>query len=121
MSRRTTPENYEAGEYLGPTPLRRGVELSRNLMTARLANTIGMTPIAQTVERMGVYDKLPRYLANSLGAQVTTLLRLTTGYAEFVNGGRKLEATLIDRVQDRHGKTVERCSKCGAERGTRHN
>ena len=106
-----TPENYEAGEYLGPTPLRRGVELSRNLMTARLANTIGMTPIAQTVERMGVYDKLPRYLANSLGSQVTTLLRLTTGYAEFVNGGRKLEATLIDRVQDRHGKTVYRFDK----------
>ena len=101
-----TPENYEAGEYLGPTTLRRGVELSRNLMTARLAHTIGMTPIAATVERMGVYDKLPHYLANSLGAQVTSLLRLTTGYAEFVNGGRKLEATLIDRVQDRHGKTI---------------
>jgi penicillin-binding protein 1A len=106
-----TPENYEAGEYLGPTTLRRGVELSRNLMTARLAHTIGMTPIAATVERMGVYDKLPRYLANSLGSQVTTLLRLTTGYAEFVNGGRKLEATLIDRVQDRHGKTVYRFDK----------
>jgi penicillin-binding protein 1A len=106
-----SPENYEAGEYLGPTTLRRGVELSRNLMTARLAHTIGMTPIAQTVERMGVYDKLPRYLANSLGAEVTTLLRLTTGYAEFVNGGRKLEATLIDRVQDRHGKTIYRFDK----------
>lgn len=106
-----TPENYEAGEYLGPTTLRRGVELSRNLMTARLAHTIGMTPIAETVERMGVYDKLPRYLANSLGAEVTTLLRLTTGYAEFVNGGRKLEPTLIDRVQDRHGKTVYRFDK----------
>jgi len=106
-----TPENYEAGEYLGPTTLRRGVELSRNLMTARLAHTIGMAPIAQTVERMGVYDKLPQFLANSLGAQVTTLLRLTTGYAEFVNGGRKLEATLIDRVQDRHGKTVYRFDK----------
>jgi penicillin-binding protein 1A len=101
-----TPENYEAGEYLGPTTLRRGVELSRNLMTARLAHTIGMQPIADTVQRMGVYNKLPLYLANSLGAEVTTLLRLTTGYAEFVNGGRKLEATLIDRVQDRHGKTV---------------
>jgi penicillin-binding protein 1A len=105
------PENYEAGEYLGPTTIRRGVELSRNLMTARLASTIGMTPIAATVERMGVYDKLPRYLANSLGSQVTTLLRLTTGYAEFVNGGRKLEATLIDRVQDRNGKTVYRFDK----------
>ena len=106
-----TPENYEAGEYLGPTTLRRGVELSRNLMTARLAHTIGMDSIATTVERMGVYNKLPHYLANSLGSEVTTLLRLTTGYAEFVNGGRKLEATLIDRVQDRHGKTVYRFDK----------
>jgi penicillin-binding protein 1A len=106
-----TPENYEAGEYLGLTTLRRGVELSRNVMTARLASTIGMEPIADTVERMGVYDKLPLLLANSLGSQVTTLLRLTTGYAEFVNGGRKLEATLIDRVQERHGKTVYRFDK----------
>ncbi len=103
-----TPENYEAGDYLGPTTLRRGLEQSRNLMTARLASTIGMMPIAATAERMGVYDKLPLYLANSLGAQVTTLLRLTTGYAEFVNGGRKLRATLIDRIQDRDGKTIYR-------------
>jgi penicillin-binding protein 1A len=112
-----TPENYEAGEYLGLTTLRRGVELSRNVMTARLAHTIGMPAIADTTERMGVYDHLPHLLANSLGAQVTTLLKLTTGYAEFVNGGRKLEPTLIDRVQDRHGKTVYRfdtrtCAEC---------
>src|SRR5438270_854226 len=114
-----TPENYETGEYLGPTTLRRGLEQSRNLMTARLASTIGMAPIAATAERMGLYDKLPLYLANSLGAQVTTLLRLTTAYAEFVNGGRKLRATLIDRVQDRHGKTIYRfdtrpCEDCNA-------
>jgi len=112
-----TPENYEAGEYLGLTTLRRGVELSRNVMTARLAHTIGMEPISETVERMGVYEKLPVFLANSLGAEVTTLMKLTTGYAEFVNGGRKLEPTLIDRVQDRHGKTVYRfdkrdCAEC---------
>jgi len=106
-----TPDNYEAGEYLGLTTLRRGVELSRNVMTARLAHTIGMEPIAQTVERMGVYEKLPRFLANSLGAEVTTLIKMTTGYAEFVNGGRKLEPTLIDRVQDRFGKTVYRFDK----------
>jgi penicillin-binding protein 1A len=105
------PENYEAGEYLGLTTLRRGMELSRNIMTARLANTIGMEAVAETAERMGVYEKLPRYLANSLGAEVTTLLKLTTGYAEFVNGGRKLQPTLIDRVQDRFGKTVYRFDK----------
>jgi penicillin-binding protein 1A len=111
------PENYETGEYLGLATLRRGVELSHNVMTARLAYTIGMDSIAETVERMGVYDKLPRYLSNSLGSEVTTLVRLTTGYAEFVNGGRKLVPTLIDRVQDRYGKTAYRfdqrdCTGC---------
>ncbi len=112
-----TPENYETGEFLGLATLRRGVELSHNVMTARLAYTIGMDSIAETVEHMGVYEKFPRFIANSLGAEVTTLLKLTTGYAEFVNGGRKLEATLIDRVQDRYGKTVYRfdqrdCTGC---------
>ena len=106
-----TPDNYEAGEYLGLTTLRRGMELSRNVMTARLAHTIGMEAVAETAERMGVYEKLPRFLANSLGAEVTTLLKMTAGYAEFVNGGRKLEPTLIDRVQDRFGKTVYRFDK----------
>jgi penicillin-binding protein 1A len=111
------PENYEAGEFLGLATLRRGVELSHNVMTARLAYTIGMDSIAETVERMGVYDKLPPFLSNSLGSEVTTLLHLTTGYAEFVNGGRKLVPTLIDRVQDRYGKTAYRfdqrdCTGC---------
>ena len=118
-----TPDNYESGEYLGMTTLRRGVELSRNVMTARLAHDIGMESIAQTAERMGLYDKLPRLLAMSLGAGETTLLRLTTAYSEFVNGGRKLVPTLIDRVQDRHGKTVYRfdtrdCPGCAQEQWT---
>jgi penicillin-binding protein 1A len=103
-----TPENYEAGDYLGLTTLRRGLELSRNIMTARLANDVGMESVASLVERMGVYDTLPRFLSMSLGAGETTLLRMTIGYAEFVNGGRKLEPTLIVRVQDRHGKTIYR-------------
>jgi penicillin-binding protein 1A len=115
-----TPENYEAGEYLGMTTLRRGVEESRNVMTARLAHDLGMESVAQTAERMGLYDHLPRLLAMSLGAGETTLLRLTTVYSEFVNGGRKLEPTLIDRVQDRHGKTVYRfdmrdCPDCAQD------
>ena len=80
-----TPENYEEGEYLGMTTLRRGIELSRNIMTARLAHDIGMEPIAQTAERMGLYDRLPRLLAMSLGAGEVNLLRLTTAYSEFVN------------------------------------
>ena len=106
-----SPENYEAGEYLGLTTLRRGMELSRNVMTARLAHTIGMEAVAETAERMGVYEKMPRFLSNSLGSEVTSLLKMTVGYAEFVNGGRKLEPTLIDRVQDRFGKTIYRFDK----------
>ena len=118
-----TPENYEAGNYLGLTTLRRGVELSRNIMTARLAHEVGMDKIKDLTERMGVYDNLPPLLSMSLGAGETTLLRMTTGYAQFVNGGRKLEPTLIVRVQDRHGNTIYRfderdCPDCNAEEWT---
>ncbi len=118
-----TPENYEEGDYLGLTTLRRGVELSRNIMTARLAHEVGMDKVKDLVERMGVYDNLPPFLSMSLGAGETTLLKMTTGYAEFVNGGRKLEPTLIVRVQDRHGKTIYRfddreCTDCAAETWT---
>jgi penicillin-binding protein 1A len=113
-------ENYVASSYLGETTLRRGVELSRNIMTARLANEVGMDKVADLAERMGVYDELPPFLSMSLGAGETTLLRMTTGYAQFVNGGRKLDSTLIVRVQDRHGKTVYRfderdCIGCNAD------
>ncbi len=112
-----TPQNYEEGEYLGLTTLRKGLELSRNVMTARLAHEIGIEKIAETVERMGVYEKLPHLLSMSLGAGESTLLKVTTGYAQFVNGGRKLMPTLVTRVQDRHGKTVYRfdnreCPEC---------
>ncbi len=115
-----TPQNYEVGSYLGETTLRRGIELSRNVMTARLANEVGMEKISELVERLGVYDDLEPFLSMSLGAGETTLLRMTTGYAQFVNGGRKLEPTLIVRVQDRRGKTVYRfdergCIGCNAE------
>jgi penicillin-binding protein 1A len=103
-----SPQNYEVGSFLGETTLRRGIELSRNVMTARLAHDVGMDKISELVERMGVYDNLEPLLSMSLGAGETTLLRMTTGYAQFVNGGRKLDPTLIVRVQDRRGKTVYR-------------
>ena len=101
------PENFEH-EFLGDTTLRRGIELSRNVMTVRLAYTIGMDKIVPYPIRFGVYDKLPPLLANSLGAYETTLLRLVTGYSEFVNGGKKIQASLIDRIQDRNGHTIWR-------------
>jgi penicillin-binding protein 1A len=102
------PENFEKGHFLGLTTLRRGIELSRNVMTVRLANEIGMDKVVPYAERFGAYDHLPPLLANALGAYETTLLRMTTAYSEFVNGGKKISASLIDRVQDRNGKTIWR-------------
>jgi penicillin-binding protein 1A len=113
------PENYEH-EFLGAVPMRVGIEKSRNLMTVRLAQTVGMDKVAATAERFGVVDKLPEVLSMALGATDTTLLKMTTAYAEFVNGGKKVTPTLIDRVQDRHGKTIFRhderpCDGCRTE------
>jgi penicillin-binding protein 1A len=102
------PDNFEKGEFLGDTTLRRGIELSRNVMTVRLAHDIGMNNVVKIPLRFGVYDKLPPLLANSLGAYETTLIRMVTGYSEFANGGKKISASLIDRIQDRNGKTIWR-------------
>jgi penicillin-binding protein 1A len=102
------PENFEVGEYLGEATLRRGLELSHNLMTVRLAYQMGMDKVAPLAVAAGIYDRLPLMLANSLGAYETTLMRLTTGYAEFVNGGKKVLPSLVDRIQDRNGKTIWR-------------
>jgi len=102
------PENFEKGDFLGDTTLRRGIELSRNVMTVRLAYQLGMANVVKLPIKFGVYDKLPPLLANSLGAYETTLLRMVTGYSEFVNGGKKISPSLIDRVQDRNGKTIWR-------------
>jgi penicillin-binding protein 1A len=99
------PENYE-GKFYGPATLRFGLEHSRNVMTVRLAQDIGMPLIAEYAKRFGVYDDLPPYLSFSLGAGETTLLRMTTAYAMFDNGGRRVKPTLIDRIQDRYGHTV---------------
>ena len=116
------PDNFEH-DFLGDTTLRRGLELSRNVMTVRLAYTLGMDKVVPYPIRFGVYDKLPPLLANSLGAYETTLLRLVTGYSEFVNGGKKIQASLIDRIQDRNGKTIWRhdgreCEGCDTDNWT---
>jgi penicillin-binding protein 1A len=99
------PENYE-GSFNGPSTLRYGIEHSRNVMTVRLAQDIGMPLIAEYAKRFGVYDDLPPYLSFALGAGETTLLRMTTAYGMFDNGGRRIKPTLIDRIQDRYGHTV---------------
>jgi len=113
------PQNASR-EFYGPTPLRTGIERSRNLMTVRLAQEIGMDVVGGYAERFGVYDRMNPFLANSLGAQETTLFRIVSAYAMFANGGERVEPTLVDRVQDRWGRTIYRhdqrtCTDCSEE------
>ena len=100
-----------SNQYYGPTPLRTGIEQSRNLMTIRLAQEVGMDVIAGYAERFGVYDRLNQVLASALGADETTLMKVVSAYAMFANGGERVEPTLVDRVQDRYGNTVFRHDK----------
>ncbi|MEO0654794.1 MAG: PBP1A family penicillin-binding protein [Pseudomonadota bacterium] len=97
-----------SNRFYGPTPLRTGIEQSRNLMTVRLAEELGMDSVAAYAERFGVYDRMGRFLANALGSEETTLYRMVAAYAMFANGGQRLEPTLVDRVQDRWGTTIYR-------------
>jgi penicillin-binding protein 1A len=114
------PENY-SGQFYGPQTLRFGIERSRNVMTVRLANDVGMPLIAEYAKRFGVYDDMPALLSYSLGAGETTLMRMVTAYSMFANGGRRIRSTLIDRIQDRTGQTIFRhddrqCQGCTADR-----
>ncbi|MGY6533856.1 MAG: penicillin-binding protein 1A [Pararhodobacter sp.] len=106
-----------SNRFYGPTPVRTGIELSRNLMTVRLAQEVGIDVVAGYAERFGVYDRMQAFLANSLGSQETTLFRMVAAYAMFANGGERVEPTLVDRVQDRWGRTIFRhdqrqCVEC---------
>ena len=114
------PGNYVAGRYYGESTLRLGIEKSRNTMTARLAQDIGLGSIIDVAERFGVSETLPRELSISLGSGETTPMRLTNAYAEFVNGGKGLTPVIIDRIQDRYGRTVlasdgRACFECDAD------
>jgi penicillin-binding protein 1A len=115
------PLNYEKKESAGPSTLRFGVEHSRNQMTVRLAQDLGMPTITEYAKRFGIYDDLLPVLAMSLGAGETTLLKMTTAYCMLANGGREVKSTLIDRIQDRWGRTVWRhderqCMGCTADK-----
>jgi penicillin-binding protein 1A len=110
------PRN-SSDKFYGPTPLRTGIEQSRNLMTIRLAKEVGMDTVANYAERFGVYNNMGRFLANSLGSEETTLYQMVAAYAMFANGGERVQPTLVDRVQDRYGKTIYRhdkraCDEC---------
>ncbi|MEM0900509.1 MAG: penicillin-binding protein 1A [Pseudomonadota bacterium] len=99
------PKNY-AGDGAGPSTLRLGIEKSRNLMTVRLAKDMGMELVAEYAERFGIYDNLSPVLAMSLGSGETTVMRMVSAFSVLANGGRSIQPSIIDRVQDRYGKTI---------------
>ncbi|WP_283194833.1 penicillin-binding protein 1A [Rhizobium sp. AN80A] len=112
------PDNYE-GEGGGANTLRFAIEKSRNRMTVRLANDLGMNVVAEYANRFGIYDKMMPVLSMSLGSGETTVMRMVSAYSVIANGGKQIKPTLVDRIQDRYGKTIfkheERvCEACNA-------
>tara|TARA_Y100000768_G_scaffold111526_1_gene82128 strand:- start:9981 stop:12344 length:2364 start_codon:yes stop_codon:yes gene_type:complete len=107
------PENY-GKKFYGPSTFRKGIEYSRNLMTVRIAKILGLDEILNLSKKLNIYEEIPELLSVSLGAAETTLISLTSAYAPFVNGGKKIEPKLISRIQDRRGKTIfiEKGRKC---------
>ncbi len=110
------PQNY-GKKFYGPSTLRIGVEKSRNLMTVRVAQKLGFKKIEKISKDLGVYENVPELLSVSLGSSETTLIKITNAYCSFVNGGKKIEPTLITRIQDRRGKTIfnsdkRKCNGC---------
>tara|TARA_R110000824_G_scaffold366730_2_gene555521 strand:- start:17070 stop:19580 length:2511 start_codon:yes stop_codon:yes gene_type:complete len=113
------PENYEHN-FHGPSTLRYGLEHSRNVMTVRLAQNVGMDKIADYARRYGITDNMSPVLSMSLGAGETTLMKLAAAYAVLDNGGKKVTPTFIDRIQDRWGRTIYKhderpCGDCNAD------
>ena len=114
------PSNYNTGKFYGLSTLRLGLEKSRNAMTVRLANDIGMTPVNRYARALGIYDETKPELAWALGAGETSLLRLASAYSSLVNGGKKVTPSILDRVQDGKGKTVysntqQSCEACAQD------
>ena len=99
------PENY-GKKFYGASTLRTGVEKSRNLMTVRIAQEIGLNKIINFSEKLKIYEKPDELMSISLGSAETTLLKMTSAYSSFVNGGKLVEPIFIDRIQDSTGKTI---------------
>ena len=113
------PKNYSKRFY-GPTTLRMGIEKSRNLMTVRLARAIGVNKVVEYAKKFGISEDIPNQISIALGSGETTVLKMATAYGMLVNGGKKIEPVLIDRIQDRTGTTVYNsdsrpCEKCKTE------
>tara|TARA_B100000029_G_scaffold464328_1_gene498221 strand:- start:765 stop:3119 length:2355 start_codon:yes stop_codon:yes gene_type:complete len=99
------PENY-GKKFYGPSTLRKGIEKSRNLMTVRIAQSVGLDSISKITNSFGIYKDIPEVLSVSLGSAETTLVKLTNAYCTFVNGGKKVAPIFIDKIQNRRGKTI---------------
>ena len=99
------PENY-GKKFYGPSTLRMGLEKSRNLMTVRIAQDLGLKKIVNFSKQLGIYDNPSELLSISLGSAETTLLKLTSAYCSFVNGGKLVKPIMIDRIQDSEGNTI---------------
>ena len=118
--KRWKPENYSK-KFYGLMTLREGIEKSRNLMTVRLAQDVGMDKVAEMARRVGINDNLPELLSMSLGAGDTKLINMVSAYAILVNGGKKVTPYFIEKIQDRNGKTIFKkdtriCENCNAEK-----
>jgi penicillin-binding protein 1A len=110
------PENY-GKKFYGPSTLRMGLEKSRNLMTVRIAQNLGLKKIVKFSKQLGIYDNPSELLSISLGSAETTLLKLTSAYCSFVNGGKLINPIMIDRIQDSEGNTIfnnekRKCINC---------
>jgi penicillin-binding protein 1A len=110
------PENY-GKKFYGPSTLRMGLEKSRNLMTVRIAQDLGLKKIVNFSQKLGIYENPSELLSISLGSAETTLLKLTTAYSSFVNGGKLVKPIMIDRIQDSEGNTIlnnemRECANC---------
>lgn len=115
-----SPQNY-SGDFYGLTTLRSGLENSRNVMTVRLGMAIGINTVADVATRFGIYSNPKRNMSTVLGADETTLMKLVQAYATLVNGGKRVDAALVERIQDRNGTTIFRrdnraCPECRAEK-----
>ena len=112
------PENY-GKKFYGPSTIRTGLEKSRNLMTVRIAQDLGLDKIINYSKKLSIYENPEELLSISLGSAETTLLQLTSAYSVFVNGGKLVEPVLIDRIQDSEGNTIynndkRSCVNCDA-------
>jgi penicillin-binding protein 1A len=99
------PTNYSA-EFYGPNTIRTGLEQSRNVTTVRMSDQIGLDKVVDVVKRFGVNDNPKKIYSLALGSTETSLIRIVSAYASMVNGGKKIQPAMIEKIQDRNGKTI---------------